>query len=567
MQPISKISIVIPIYNEDKTIEKIISKVSVANTLGLEKQLILIDDCSNDKSKEILKKYEAIHTIIYHKKNKGKGGALQTGFKNALGDIIIIQDADLEYNPDEYKNLIKPILEDRADVVYGSRFVGGKPHRVLYFWHTVMNKFLTILSNAFSDLNLTDMETCYKVFRKNVLDKINIEENRFGFEPEITAKIGELSRTQNVRVYEIGISYYGRTYGEGKKIDWKDGIRALWCIFKYNNHGFASFAKYILNGALIALSQFTLMIFLVEVLKFDSIFKLNIANIISIELATIIAFFLHSLITWRQKFETFFDFIVKIVHFHIVNVMTITSRVLIFYLFANIGIGYKLNTTIGILLLIVMNYLAYDKLVFKEKKYTKRCTRGKGILEKFLSKKRASTTNKLIPQEYRSGKILDIGCGNFPFFLSHIKFRKKYGIEKNAKNDKNFSNNIKIINLDIEKKKNVPFDENFFDTVTMLASIEHLDPKNILDIFKEIKRILKKDGIFVFTTPTKWTEKILIYMAKLGLVSKEEIDEHKDQYTHAKIKKLLISAGFKTENIKLGYFEFFMNIIGKAKKH
>ena len=367
MQPISKISIVIPIYNEDKTIEKIISKVSVANTLGLEKQLILIDDCSNDKSKEILKKYEAIHTIIYHKKNKGKGGALQTGFKNALGDIIIIQDADLEYNPDEYKNLIKPILEDRADVVYGSRFVGGKPHRVLYFWHTVMNKFLTILSNAFSDLNLTDMETCYKVFRKNVLDKINIEENRFGFEPEITAKIGELSRTQNVRVYEIGISYYGRTYGEGKKIDWKDGIRALWCIFKYNTSPFAHLTKYGLNGILVALSQILAIFILVNYLDFTTFNLQEVANLISIEISVLVGLFLHSCITWRYKYETTRNFLKIFIYFHLVTGFSFLARIILFPILASIGINYMTNTILGVLLAIVMNFLGYDKLVFRSK--------------------------------------------------------------------------------------------------------------------------------------------------------------------------------------------------------
>jgi glycosyltransferase involved in cell wall biosynthesis len=231
-----KISIVIPIYNEEKTLESIISAVEKADTLGLAKQIILIDDCSKDKSREILKKYESIHTVVYHKKNQGKGGALQTGFKNATGDIILIQDADLEYDPNEYKDLLGPILNGKADVVFGSRFMGGRPHRVLYYWHSVGNKLLTKLSNIFTNLNLTDMETCYKVFKKEIMDQIlpHLESKRFGFEPEVTARIAKLAKQDKCRIYEIGISYSGRTYLEGKKIGWKDGVEAIWCIIKFN---------------------------------------------------------------------------------------------------------------------------------------------------------------------------------------------------------------------------------------------------------------------------------------------------------------------------------------------
>ena len=210
----SKVSIVIPVYNEKRTIleiVKIVKSVPLPAEIS-EREIILVDDCSKDGTREILKNiHDPGIRIFYHKKNLGKGRALNTGFKQTTGDVVIIQDADLEYDPNEYAKLLKPILADKADVVFGSRFIGGQSHRILYFWHTAMNKFLTLLSNVFSDLNLTDMETCYKVFRKSVLDQISIEENRFGFEPEITAKVGELSRTKNTRVYEVGISYYGRT--------------------------------------------------------------------------------------------------------------------------------------------------------------------------------------------------------------------------------------------------------------------------------------------------------------------------------------------------------------------
>lgn len=226
-----RLSVVIPVYNEEATILGLIERVrSAAPTV--EKEIIVVDDCSRDGT---LQKLDTLRgapgvTILTHPYNQGKGAALRTGFKATTGDLVIIQDADLEYDPDEYPKLIQPILDGRADVVFGSRFVGSDTHRVLYFWHSVGNRFLTLLSNALTNLNLTDMEVCYKVFRKEILDRITIEEDRFGFEPEITAKVARLK----CRVYEVGISYHGRTYEEGKKIGWKDGVRAIWCILKYN---------------------------------------------------------------------------------------------------------------------------------------------------------------------------------------------------------------------------------------------------------------------------------------------------------------------------------------------
>lgn len=224
-----KISVILPCFNELTTIEPILRKI---NDSPLEnKEIIVVDDCSTDGTRDRLKGPLSNMTdrIVFHDRNQGKGAALRTGMAVATGDVIIIQDADLEYDPAEYPKLIQPILDDKADVVYGSRFMGEGPHRVLYFWHYVGNKFLTLCSNMITNLNLTDMETCYKVFRREIIDQINIEENRFGFEPEMTAKIAKL----DCRIYEVGISYAGRTYGEGKKIGWRDGFRALWCILKY----------------------------------------------------------------------------------------------------------------------------------------------------------------------------------------------------------------------------------------------------------------------------------------------------------------------------------------------
>lgn len=227
-----KLSIVIPVYNEKKYIREIVKQVREVNLPGIEKEIIIVDDYSTDGTRDILQNVliKEVAQVVYHEGNMGKGAALRTGFQYASGDVVIIQDADLEYDPAEYGKLLKPILDGKADAVYGSRFVGSEPHRVLFFWHYLGNKLLTLLSNMFTNLNLTDMETCYKMFRKEVLDSIQIEQNRFGFEPEITAKLAR----GNWRVYEIGISYSGRNYAEGKKINWQDGVQALWCIFKYN---------------------------------------------------------------------------------------------------------------------------------------------------------------------------------------------------------------------------------------------------------------------------------------------------------------------------------------------
>jgi glycosyltransferase involved in cell wall biosynthesis len=231
------LSIVVPAYNEEKTIHLILNKIKHVNLLeGIEKEVIVVNDASRDDTRGAIERYrlsEPNFPIVYleHQINQGKGAALHSGIKYAKGEYIIIQDADLEYDPAEYNLLIKPILDGYADVVYGSRFMGGNPHRILFFWHSIGNKFLTFLSNAFTDLNLTDMETCYKLFRSDIIKSLDLKENRFGFEPEVTAKIAKL---KNIRIYEVGISYYGRTYLEGKKINWKDGFRAIYCILKYN---------------------------------------------------------------------------------------------------------------------------------------------------------------------------------------------------------------------------------------------------------------------------------------------------------------------------------------------
>ena len=232
----SKLSVLVPAYNEEATIVRILDTLqTVQLPEGIRMELVVVNDCSTDRTGQIVEQYIAQHpdaSILYekHAKNAGKGAALHTAIQLATGDLIVVQDADLEYDPNEFSILLKPFLAGQADVVYGSRFMGGNPHRILFFWHSIGNRFLTFFSNMFSNLNLTDMETCYKMVRADILKSLALQEKRFGFEPEVTQK---LARIKGIRIYEVGISYYGRTYEEGKKIGWKDGVRAIWCILKY----------------------------------------------------------------------------------------------------------------------------------------------------------------------------------------------------------------------------------------------------------------------------------------------------------------------------------------------
>lgn len=231
-----KLSILVPAFNEEKTILTVLEKLNDITLLAsIQKEIIVINDCSTDNTEQVVKSFfnnksESDFRYIKHDRNQGKGAALHTGIREASGDFIIVQDADLEYDPEEFNLLLKPVLDGHADVVYGSRFIGGKPHRILFFWHTIGNKILTFLSNMFTNLNLTDMETCYKLFRSDIIKGLTLKEKRFGFEPEVTSKI---ARIKGIRIYEIGVSYYGRTYEEGKKINWKDGFRAIYCILRY----------------------------------------------------------------------------------------------------------------------------------------------------------------------------------------------------------------------------------------------------------------------------------------------------------------------------------------------
>ena len=363
-----------PVYNEKNTLEEIISLVEQTELPPdiTDVELVIVDDYSTDGSRDILQRYENRHTVIYHEKNGGKGKALQTGFRAATGDVVIVQDADLEYDPNEYGRLLQPIIAGKADVVYGSRFAGGESHRILYYWHSLGNKLLTWLSNMMSDLNLTDVETCYKVFKRSVLDRITIYENKFGIEPEITAKVSAIARNEGLRLYEVGISYHGRTYNEGKKIGLKDAFRALYCIIKYNTTGLAKFTRYGFIGVLVALSQLITLTVLVEFTGMDGVRGENIANLISIEVSIMVGFFLHSGITWQVGPKGlgwgFCRKVKALIGFHGVTFLSAIVRAVMFYVLSLTAMPYRLNALIGIIIAVILNFLGYDRLIFRERK-------------------------------------------------------------------------------------------------------------------------------------------------------------------------------------------------------
>jgi glycosyltransferase involved in cell wall biosynthesis len=365
-----KISIVIPVYNEGKTVAAIIDKVKRAPlyAAGDTREIVVVDDCSKDATRDILRNITGPDIkIVYHDVNKGKGAALRTGFARCTGDIIIIQDADLEYNPDDYPVLLAPIIEGDAEVVYGSRFVGAGRQRVLYFWHSMINLLLTTLSNAFSDLTLTDMETCYKVMKREIAERIVIQENRFGFEPEITAKLAELARNENIRIYEVGISYRGRTYTEGKKIGTKDGLRALYCVLKYNTSPLANFVKYAFDGLLIVLLQFLVLVGLVELGGLRNLAGLNIAHAVSIEVSIIAGFLVHYFMTWRLRLESHRGArIKKFLLFHLFNCVPFAVRALVFFLLVQ-QMHYLVSALVSVGVALVFNFWGYNYLIFTKK--------------------------------------------------------------------------------------------------------------------------------------------------------------------------------------------------------
>ena len=521
-----KLSIVIPVYNEAKTIKEILRRVEQATLpRNVTREVILVDDCSVDGTRGILKSLEnGIRKIYYHDENQGKGAALCTGYAQCTGDVIIVQDADLEYNPNEYKKLLMPIIEGKADVVYGSRFLGGAPHRVVYFWHSVGNKMLTLASNVFSDLNLTDMETCYKIFRREILEKIILKEKRFGIEPEFTAKIAALAEKENIAIFEVGISYNGRTYDEGKKIGIKDAFRTALCIWKYSSTSTARDIKYIIYGVLTAFVQMLSMWIFIKGFKFDTKLMQNIANIASIELALLVSFILYSCLSWDKKSATLIGVLKRFYNFHFVTGISIILRILLFYLFSLCGLNPFLNSLFGIFLATINNSFGYGKILFRHP-----------FLEPILSKFRM---NKVINEVKTVSEchILDIGCGASCKFLHSVEpyVGKGVGIDLKVP----VISEGKITTIQTVLTDSLPLEDNQFDIVTMLAVLEHLDEPG--KICSEIARVLKPGGKLILTVPSRKAKAILEFLAyQLGAVSEEEIKGHKNYFNKKDILDLI----------------------------
>jgi dolichol-phosphate mannosyltransferase len=359
---VTKFSIVVPCFNEEKTLKKCIEKVLEIADSTLSLELIIVDDCSSDSSLEIARELENKYSeiiVLSHQKNQGKGAALRTGFQKATGDFVAVQDADLEYNPMEFKKLLVPLINNDADVVLGSRFLSTSTRRVLFFWHSIGNRFLTFISNMFTDLNITDMETCYKVFRINVIQSITIEENRFGFEPEIVAKVAHM----RLRVYEMGISYYGRTYEEGKKIGVKDGIRALYCVFHYNCYKAPvpiQFLFYLFIGGLSALVNV-----LVFVLMLSVGWKVLISVVFAFVVAALVNYFLCILLIFRHN--TRWQTVTELLLFSLVVLIAGAIDVFLTVLLLKFGFNPWASKIIAAVCGLSWNFVGRRFIVFPEK--------------------------------------------------------------------------------------------------------------------------------------------------------------------------------------------------------
>lgn len=357
----TKLSVIIPCYNEEKTLKECVRRVLEIADEDLSLEIIIVDDSSSDNSlsiaHELEDKYQEI-SVMHHDSNKGKGAALNTGFQNATGHFVAVQDADLEYDPNDLKRLLVPLKNNDADVVLGSRFLSSGAHRVLYFWHYLGNRFLTLLSNIFTDLNITDMETCYKVFRREVIQNIDIKENRFGFEPEIVAKIAQM----RLRIYEMGISYYGRTYDEGKKIGFKDGLRAVYCILRYNAHKAPlpiQFLLYIFIGGIAAIVNFFLFVGM-----FFAGWSINLAAPTAFVVAAFVNYFLCILLLFRHKsrWKSVIEVLIFIVVVLIVGILDFGATKLLF----EAGVSPQISKIVATALVLIFNFSGRRFLVFPE---------------------------------------------------------------------------------------------------------------------------------------------------------------------------------------------------------
>lgn len=365
-----KLSIIIPCYNEEATLAQVVHTLEKIEFIVPEIEIVIVDDCSKDRSLEIAtglsQDYHNIK-VFSHEKNKGKGAALKTGFQSATGDILVVQDADLEYNPEEFNEMLPPILEGKAKVVYGSRYLKGDNHKVLDFAHTMGNRLLTLLSNIFSDIYVTDMETCYKMFTREIIEQIDLKEKKFGVEPEITAKISTLRRKERFGIWEVGISYEGRTYEEGKKIGLKDAFSALRCIVKYNTTFKACLVKYILSGLVVFCSQLLILNGLVFAGDASSESWLNLANLLSIEASILTGFYIHSRFTWRQKYLGLLGQLKQCLNFHAVTAIGAVLRISLFSVMIRYtSLNYNLIAVIGIVVALCTNFFGYNRWVFKK---------------------------------------------------------------------------------------------------------------------------------------------------------------------------------------------------------
>lgn len=429
-----KLSVIIPVFNEKETILVLLDLVKNSPLVGaIIDEIIVIDDCSTDGTRELLRNLnDPLISVIYKDKNEGKGSCLKIGFLKAKGDIVIIQDADLELDPADFQKLINPIIEKRADVVYGSRFSGGRHKNALFFWHALANRLLSNFSNLFTNLNLTDVATCYKIFSREQVDRFRgrLVCNRFAIDEELTAWVGH----GHARIYEVGVSYNGRSYEDGKKINWRDGLEAVWSIIWFN----------------------------------------------------------------------------------LVVPRTLVER---------------------------------------------RITLGSFPFDYFLTIWRLKKAQKLLQSSVK-GKILDIGCGTYPYFLTTFDFNDKYGI------DHFIGPNVKGINLTRFNFENppLPFPDDYFDAITILSIIEHLSSETAERLLTDAFRLLKSGGIIVITTPTSGADWLLRKLAWLHLFAAEEIRDHKQFYTKNIILQQLIKAGWNKQSISVGWFELGYNIWALAKK-